>query len=180
MDAVFGGADADFPHFREGHGLIGFVIQVQSRAIVGLVRTKPSNVTVAPSSGARTWRASAAMSIGPRTNEKCHLEGVSPCGCVSRRSRAQKRDFVAGAQRRIPCSEFLVAPKQLPMSDTLPAPDWAPQRKEQKAARSLLRRRTRWNSSAWPTSSLRRPKNKTFTRIACETGGTPRIVTRCP
>jgi len=32
----------DFPHFREGHGLIGFVIQVQSRAIVGLVAEKPS------------------------------------------------------------------------------------------------------------------------------------------
>ena len=38
MDAVFlVELSADFPHFREGHGLIGFVIQVQSRAIVGLV-----------------------------------------------------------------------------------------------------------------------------------------------
>src|SRR6266576_2869533 len=38
MDAVFFvNLHADFAHFREGHGFIGFVVEVQSGAVVGLI-----------------------------------------------------------------------------------------------------------------------------------------------
>jgi hypothetical protein len=81
----------------------------------------------------------------------------------------EKRDFVAGADRRIPGGEFLVA-----RSDNRGAVFCELRMARGVESEELLDRRgvCELECSAWPVSSLRRPKKRTVTRIVCETGGT--------
>jgi len=111
MDRVFFvELNADFAHFGEGHGFVGFVVQVESRTIVGLV----ADETIESNSGAVFRRAHVAGQRG-------HVDGlayqlieviVGECRHVDASATAygrEKRDFVAGTERRIPGREFLVA-----------------------------------------------------------------------
>jgi len=111
MDTVFfAELGAYFAHFGEGHGFVGFVVQVESRTIVGLI----ADETVEGDDGAVFRRAHVAGQRG-------HVDGlanqlveviVEECCHIDASAAAhgwEKRDFVAGAERRIPGGKFLVA-----------------------------------------------------------------------
>ena len=101
---------ADFAHFGEGHGFVGFVVEVESRAVVGLI----THESVKGNGGAIFWRADVAYKGG-------HVDGfahqlidviVGECRHVDALATAhgrQKRNFVAAVERRIPGGEFLIA-----------------------------------------------------------------------
>lgn len=110
MDAIFFvELNADFAHFGEGHGFVGFVIQVKSRTIVRLI----ADETVESDDGAIFGRAHVMGQRG-------HVDGlahqlvdviVGECRHVDASATAhgrEKGDFVAGMERRIPGGEFLV------------------------------------------------------------------------
>src|SRR5882762_6869300 len=111
MDAIFFvKLGADFAHLGEGHGFVGFVVQVESRTIVGLI----ADETVEGGDGAIFGRAHVADERGHVdglahqlidivVRERCHI------GASAATHGREKRDFVAGTERRIPGGEFLVA-----------------------------------------------------------------------
>src|SRR5437016_908226 len=111
MDRVFFvELNADFAQFGEGHGFVGFVVEVESRTIVGLI----AGETIESDDGAVFGRAHVA-------DKSDHVDGLAhqlvdvilgECRHVYASAAAygrEKRDFVAGTERRIPCGEFLVA-----------------------------------------------------------------------
>ena len=111
MDAVFFmELSADFAHLGEGHGLVSFVVQVKGRAVVRLI----ADETVERDDGAVFGRAHMAGQRG-------HVDGfahqlvdviVGKCRHVDASSAAngrEKGNFVAGVERRVPSSKFLVA-----------------------------------------------------------------------
>ena len=111
MDRVFFvELNADFAHFGEGHGFVGFVVHVESRTIVGLI----ADETIESDGGAIFGRAHVAgqrRRVNGLANQLVEVI-VGECRHVDASAAAhgrEKRDFVAGAERRIPGGEFLVA-----------------------------------------------------------------------
>jgi hypothetical protein len=111
MDAVFFvELGADFAHFGEGHGFVGFVVEVKSGAVVGLV----ADETVEGDDSTVLGSADMAGQLG-------HVDGladqlidviVGEGRHVDASATAHGReegDFVAGTKRGIPGGEFLVA-----------------------------------------------------------------------
>jgi hypothetical protein len=102
--------NADFSHFGEGHGFVGFVLQVESGTIVGLV----ADETIESDGGAVFGRAHVACQRGYVDGLANQLIDVIVRECRHIDASAatygrEKRDFVAGEERRIPGGEFLVA-----------------------------------------------------------------------
>ncbi len=101
---------ADFAHFGEGHGLIGLVIEIESRAVVGLI----THEAVEGDNGAVLWGADKA-------DLRSHIDGfayqlvdviVGECHHVDVSAAAHGREkcnLVAGTEWRIPGGKFLVA-----------------------------------------------------------------------
>ena len=111
MDAVFFvELGANFAHFGEGHGIVGFVVEVESGAIVRLV----ADETVEGDDGAVFGGAHVAGQRG-------HVDGLAKqlVDVILVESRhvddlaaahgREKGNFVAGAERGVPGSKFLVA-----------------------------------------------------------------------
>jgi hypothetical protein len=101
---------ADFAHFGQGHGFIGFVVEVKRGAIMRLI----ANEAVEGDDGAIFGSAHVAGQRG-------HVDGLAHQlvdvivgeGCHEGASAAahgrEKRDFVAGAERSVPGGELLIA-----------------------------------------------------------------------
>ena len=111
MDAIlFAELSGNFAHFGKRHGLVGFVVKVKRRAIVGLV----ADETVEGHDGAVLGGAHM-VDQGPRINRLANeLEDV----IVTRRGHSfasatadgrEESDFVARMEHSIPGSEFLIA-----------------------------------------------------------------------
>jgi hypothetical protein len=111
VDAVFlVELGADFLHLGEGHGFVGFVVEIEGRAIVRLI----ADETVEGND--RAVHGSAYL-LGQRG----HIDGlahqlvdviVRESGHADASAAAhgrEKGDFVAGAERRIPGGELLIA-----------------------------------------------------------------------
>jgi len=111
MNAVFlMNLKADFAHFGEGHGLIGLVIEIESRAVVGLI----THEAVEGDNGAVLWATD-------KPDLRSHIDGfahqlvdviVGECHHVDVSAAAHGREkcnLVAGTEWRIPGGKFLVA-----------------------------------------------------------------------
>ena len=111
MDRVFFvELKADFAHFGEGHGFVGFVVQIESRTIVGLV----ADETIESDGGAIFGRTHVACQRGYVDGLANQLIDVivRECRHIDASAAAygrEKRDFIAGAERGIPGGELLVA-----------------------------------------------------------------------
>jgi hypothetical protein len=100
----------DFAHFGEGHGFVGFVVEVQCGAVVGLV----ADEAVEGDDGAVFGGANVADQGG-------HVDGLAQeltdvvvegrgHGSASAAAHGREEgDFVAGVERRVPSGEFLIA-----------------------------------------------------------------------
>ncbi len=100
----------DFSHFGEGHGFVGFVVEIERGAIVGLI----ADEAVEGDDGAIFGSADVA-------DEGGHVDGVTDqlADVVVRKSGhgealaaahgRKEGNFVAGMEGRVPGSEFLIA-----------------------------------------------------------------------
>jgi hypothetical protein len=100
----------DFAHFGEGHGFVGFVVEVERGAIVGLI----ADEAVESDDGAVFGGADVADEHGEVNGLTLELADVVVEGRGHRDALAaahgrQEGDFVAGAERSVPGGEFLIA-----------------------------------------------------------------------
>ena len=111
MDAIFfAELNSNFVHLGEGHGFVGFVVKIQTRAVVGLI----AHEAVEGDDGAVFGGANAAGQCGDidRLSHqlvdvivgKCRHVDASPAA-----HRREKRNLVSRTEWRIPGGKFLVA-----------------------------------------------------------------------
>jgi hypothetical protein len=111
MDAVlFVELLADFAHFGDGHGFVGFVVEIESGPIVRLIADE-----------AVEGDDSAVLGSTDVEGQRSHIDGLADqlvdvivwkCGHVDMSATAhgrEKRDLVASPERRIPSGKFLIA-----------------------------------------------------------------------
>lgn len=111
VDAIFFvELGADFAHFGEGHGFVGFVIEIERGAVVGLV----ADETIEGDDGAVRGRAHVAAE-GGEIDGLAHqlvdvvVDGFGHGSALAAAHGRKEGDFVAGMERRVPGGEFLVA-----------------------------------------------------------------------
>lgn len=101
---------ANLAHFRESHRFVGFVLEVKSRAIAGLV----ADETVEGDGRAVFGSANVARERG-HVNGPAHqpvdviVDGCGHGGASAAAHGREERDFIAGMKRGIPRGKFLVA-----------------------------------------------------------------------
>ena len=101
---------ADFAHFGQGHGFVGFVVEVESRAIVRLI----ADETV-------EGNDRAILGSAHLPGQRGHIDGLAHqlVDVIVRESRhadasaaahgREKGDFVTGTERSVPGGELLIA-----------------------------------------------------------------------
>jgi hypothetical protein len=102
--------DGDFRHFGEGHGFVGFILEVESAAAVGIV----ANTTIEGNDGAVSGLAELLdkrrrFDSLPRERDLVFLEDGIQVGELTSADGRQKSDLVARLDRRAPGGEFLIS-----------------------------------------------------------------------
>lgn len=102
---------ANLLHFRERHGFVGFVVQVERAAAMGLVTHKPVKCNRgAILVGADVSNGSARVDRGAHEFAPVVIgRGGHQKPALSSAHRRKESNFVAGRQPSIPRGEFLIA-----------------------------------------------------------------------